>query len=92
MPSKVDQPDTPAERAPPVSDRFIELIWSPVGTYQEVKLTFSFEILEFFRNTIDVTGVKLGGDLGEIVALWGQNFALNRAQGEVGVSLKKNFF
>ena len=42
--------------------------------------------LHFTRN-------KLGGDLGKIVALGGQNYALNGTHGEVGVSLKnKNIF
>ena len=36
-----------------------------------------------------VAGIKLGGNLGEISRHGGRNFALNWAQGEVGVSLKK---
>ena len=37
-------------------------------------------------------GNKLGGEKGEIVALGAEISALNGAQGEVGVSLKKCFF
>ena len=84
----------PAKEKPPVQELIIPRgpkIISTKKKEEEKKQEEETEKKE--ENANEGTGIKLGGDNGEIVALGVErNFALNVTQGEVGVTLKKNYF